>query len=296
MVWHWESGCPIHGIAHLVLVISAVAVTRSRHSSARKERSICITLICPSAHRYCEEVLFGTIRICILSQPGPVLWVAHAKAGATRPGTAPRDRGSRAEGEGASLGGQQRCSVPRPCCLSLLVSACRCCCCRCGGRVGDQASRLGSGIPAGLPVGDGTTASGRTIACHAQPHAQPCKCVVLCRDVLYLPRYFCVCCAVLCHVAAVCYVSGSVPVCRCAGRLICLVGAHSLIAVKVRREKQVWPLVPKLGGAVAWTPPNLQLPLSEDGNMQASIPGRPLRCPGRCPGRVLRCITTFPDV
>lgn len=25
----------------------------------------------------------------ILSQPGPVLWVAHAKAGATRPGTAP---------------------------------------------------------------------------------------------------------------------------------------------------------------------------------------------------------------
>lgn len=107
MVWHWESGCPIHGIAHLVLVISAVAVTRCRHSSARKQRSICITLICPSAHRYCEEVLFGTIRICILSQPGPVLWVAHAKAGATRPGTAPRDRGPRAEGEGAILGGQQ---------------------------------------------------------------------------------------------------------------------------------------------------------------------------------------------
>lgn len=42
-----------------------------------------------------------------------------------------------------------------------------------------------------------------------------------------------------------------------------------------------------------WLPgsdPNLQLPLSEDGNMQARIPGRPLRPAGR----VLRCIITSP--
>lgn len=42
-----------------------------------------------------------------------------------------------------------------------------------------------------------------------------------------------------------------------------------------------------------WLPnsdPNLQLPLSEDGNMQTRIPGRPLRRPDR----VLRCIITSP--
>lgn len=52
-----------------------------------------------------------------------------------------------------------------------------------------------------------------------------------------------------------------------------------------------------LAGAITtcgrWLPnsdPNLQLPLSEDGNMQTRIPGRPLRGPGR----VLRCIITSP--
>lgn len=93
----WQSGMRVWlsnswVLPVLFLATGAVSVTRSRHSSASEgeERGICRTLICPSAYRYWSEVLFGTIRICILSQPGPVLWVAHAKAGATRPGTAPR--------------------------------------------------------------------------------------------------------------------------------------------------------------------------------------------------------------
>lgn len=54
--------------------------------------------------RYRSEVLCGTNRFCILSQPGPVLWVAHAKAGATRPGTAPRTGARELRGMGGGRG------------------------------------------------------------------------------------------------------------------------------------------------------------------------------------------------
>lgn len=88
----------------------------------------------------------------------------------------------------------------------------------------------------------------------------------------------------LCHNAAtVCYVSGSMLVCwRDGGLAGWPVGSvwlvHACFAIKTCGR---------------WLPnsdPNLQLPLSEDGNMQTRIPGRPLRGPGR----VLRCIITSP--
>lgn len=71
--------------------------------------------------------------------------------------------------------------------------------------------------------------------------------------------------------AQVCYVTGSMPVCW--------------------QDGELWPVCLRACGR--WLPdsdPNLQLPLSEDGNMQARIPGRPLKRPGR----VLRCIITSP--
>lgn len=79
----------------LFLAISAVAVTRACDSSAsEKTRGICRTLICPSAAQVPvggtgKRYFLAPSESAILSQPGPVLWVAHAKAGATRPGTAP---------------------------------------------------------------------------------------------------------------------------------------------------------------------------------------------------------------
>lgn len=74
----------------------------------------------------------------------------------------------------------------------------------------------------------------------------------------------------LCHTATECYVSGSMPVCWRDGGLACLA---------------VWLVrtccVETCGRWLPDSDPNLQLPLSEDGNMQARIPGRPLKPPGR---------------
>lgn len=95
-----------------------------------------------------------------------------------------------------------------------------------------------------------------------------------------------------------CHASGSVPACGCAGVQVCwrgwsvslsvsqfvslsvclsvyLVGVHSLSGCVDRQDGRTdgrKDVLRMAVGSQAWTPTFLQLPLSEDGNMQARIP------------------------